>query len=88
MIPERQVRGVGPALVREALGRCARAGHRIVVLLGHPNYHPRFRFSAGRARGLSSALSGEAFMTLELAPVALPRVAGEFEFAPPFGEVS
>lgn len=88
VIPERQGRGVGSALIREGLDRCVQAGHRIVVLLGHPNYYPRFGFSAERAGNLSSAYSGEAFMALELVPGALSGVVGEFEFAPPFGAVS
>lgn len=87
VIPERQGRGVGSALIREGLDRCAREGHRIVVLLGHPGYYPRFGFSAERAGNLSSPYSGDAFMALELAPGALSRVVGEFEFAPPFGAV-
>ncbi len=88
VIPERQGQGIGSALIREALDRCARTGHRIVVLLGHPDYYPRFGFSAERAGNLSSAYSGEAFMALELVPGALSGVVGEFEFAPPFGAVS
>ena len=88
VIPERQGRGVGSALVREGLDRCVREGHRIVVLLGHPGYYPRFGFSAERAINLSSPYSGDAFMALELAPGALSGVVGEFEFTPPFGAVS
>ena len=88
VIPGRQRRGVGSALVRDALDRCARMGDRIVVLLGHPAYYPRFGFSTKGARNLSSAYSGEAFMALELVPGALSGVAGEFEFAPPFGSAS
>ncbi len=88
VIPERQGRGVGSALIREGLDRCVREGHRIVVLLGHPGYYPRFGFSAETAGNLSSPYSGDAFMALELAPGALSGVVGEFEFAPPFGAVS
>ena len=87
VIPERQGRGVGSALIREGLDRCVQEGHRIVVLLGHPGYYPRFGFSAERAGNLSSPYSGDAFMALELAPGALSGVVGEFEFAPPFGAV-
>ena len=87
VIPERQGRGVGSALIREGLDRCVQDGHRIVVLLGHPGYYPGFGFSAERAGNLSSPYSGDAFMALELAPGALSRVVGEFELAPPFGAV-
>jgi putative acetyltransferase len=86
--PERQGHGIGSALIREGLDRCARMGHRIVVLLGHPGYYPRFGFSADLAGSLSSAYSGEAFMALELVPGALAGLTGEFEFATPFKAVS
>jgi putative acetyltransferase len=88
VLPQRQGRGIGSALIREALDRCAAAGHRIVVLVGHPGYYPRFGFSSVLAENLSSAYSGEAFMALELVPGALSGVSGRFEFAPPFEAAS
>lgn len=88
VVPDHQGRGVGSALIQEALDRCAAGGHRIVVLLGHPDFYPRFGFSAGLAKNLSSTYRGEAFMALELVPDALTGVSGEFTFAPPFGAVS
>ena len=88
VVPERQGRGLGSALIGEGLDRRAHAGHRIVVLLGHPDYYPRFGFSAERAGNLSCAYSGEAFMALDLVPGALSKVAGKFEFAPPFEAAS
>lgn len=87
-VPGRQGRGLGSALIGEGLDRRAHAGHRIVVLLGHPDYYPRFGFSAERAGNLSCAYSGEAFMALDLVPGALSKVAGKFEFAPPFEAAS
>lgn len=86
--PERQGRGIGSALIREGLDRCAKTAYRSVFLLGFPGYYPRFGFSADLAANLSSAYSGEAFMALELAPGALAGLTGEFEFAPPFEAVS
>lgn len=88
VLPDRQGKGVGSALIRDALDRCAAAGHRIVVLLGHPDYYPRFGFSPELAKNLSSPYSGEAFMALELVPDALSGVSGAFAFAPPFEAVS
>jgi putative acetyltransferase len=86
--PERQGRGIGSALVREGLDRCAKTLYRIVFVLGHPGYYPPFGFSADLAANLSSAYSGEAFMALELAPGSLAGLTGEFEFASPFETVS
>jgi putative acetyltransferase len=86
--PSHQRRGIGSRLVQEGLRTCAERGHRIVVVLGHPEYYPRFGFSAGRAERLKAPFSGPAFMALELVPGALEGLTGEVEYPPPFGVVS
>jgi putative acetyltransferase len=62
VIPPRQGRGIGSILVREGLRACTEAGHRIVVVLGHPEFYPQFEFSAKLAERLRSPFSGPAFM--------------------------
>ena len=84
VIPENQRQGVGSALVREGLQFCRVAGHRIVIVLGHPEFYPRFGFSAKLAGRLKSPYSGEAFMAMELVPGALDGVEGEVCYPPPF----
>src|SRR4051812_4691802 len=42
VLPSHQRRGIGSLLVREGLRACREAGHRIVVVLGHPDFYPRF----------------------------------------------
>jgi putative acetyltransferase len=71
--------------VQEGLRVCAAAGHRIVVVLGHADYYPRFGFSAGLAQPLQAPFSGPSFMALELTPGALTGISGEVRFPPPFG---
>src|SRR5687767_1467058 len=44
VVPELQKRGIGSELMRRGLDACREAGHRIVVVLGHPEYYPRFGF--------------------------------------------
>jgi putative acetyltransferase len=84
--PEFQNQGIGSQLVRRGIERCRTLGHRIVVVVGHPTYYPRFGFSPARARGLEAPfpVPDEAFMVLELAPGALDGVAGMIRFPPPF----
>jgi putative acetyltransferase len=79
-----QRRGIGSLLVREGLGTCRDAGHRIVVVLGHPEFYPRFGFSAKMAEPLKSPYSGPEFMAVELVPGALEGVEGEVRYPPPF----
>jgi putative acetyltransferase len=84
--PDYQRRGIGSALVRAGLEACRTAGHRIVVVLGHADFYPRFGFSAKLAEPLSSPFSGrESWMAVELVPGALAGVSGRVQYAPPFG---
>jgi putative acetyltransferase len=85
VLPARQRQGIGSRLVREGLRACADAGHRVVVVLGHPDYYPRFGFSAQLAERLKAPFFGPTFMALELVPGALAGVAGEVRYPPPFG---
>jgi putative acetyltransferase len=85
VLPDRQRQGVGSRLVREGLRACAEAGHRAVVVLGHPDYYPRFGFSPRLAERLQAPFSGPAFMALELVPGALAGVTGEVRYPLPFG---
>jgi len=84
VVPARQKQGVGTLLVREGLRACAEAGHRIVVVVGHPDYYPRFGFSPELTARLKAPFSGPAFMALELVPGALEGVVGEVRYPPPF----
>jgi putative acetyltransferase len=86
VLPELQNQGVGSALVRNGLEACRRQGHRVVVVLGHAHFYPRFGFSPKLAANLDSPFSGgDSFMALELAPGALDGVVGRVQYPPPFG---
>jgi len=59
--------------VRAGLEECRRLGMGAVVVLGHPDYYPRFGFSSASRFGIKSAYDppGEAFMLIELEPGCL-----------------
>jgi putative acetyltransferase len=82
--PSCQRKGIGSSLVREGLRACREAGHGIVIVLGHPQFYPRFGFSAKLAEPLRSPYSGPAFMAVELVPDALRHIEGEVRYPPPF----
>src|SRR5215471_15465447 len=72
VLPECQNQGIGSGLVRRGLEVCKEQGHRIVLVLGHPHFYPRFGFSSKLASALTSPFGGgESWMALELAPGAL-----------------
>lgn len=74
VLPEAQKQGVGSALVRSGVQACRDLGIPAIVLLGHPEYYPRFGFSAEAARHVHDPFdAGPAFMALALRPGALDR---------------
>lgn len=89
VLPGYQNRDIGSALVRHGLAECRRLGHTIVIVLGHPDYYPRFGFSAGLAQALECPYGdvGEAWMALELVPGALNGVHGRVVYPPAFDGV-
>lgn len=87
VLPEVQRTGIGSALVRRGLDVCRERGFPIVLVVGHPDYYPRFGFSAEKARALESAYAGEAFQALELAPGALDGVQGRVRYPEAFSLV-
>lgn len=85
VLPSHQRQGIGSRLVAAGLAACRERGRRIVVVLGHVHFYPRFGFSAALARPLESPFGdGEAWMALELVPGALDGVEGRVEYSPPF----
>jgi putative acetyltransferase len=85
VLPSHQRQGIGSRLVETALEACREKGHKIVVVLGHPEFYPRFGFSADLAQRLESPFGGgEAWMAMELTPAALAGVEGRVEYPPPF----
>ena len=68
---DRQRAGIGSALIREGLARCAAQGCDAVVVLGDPGYYGRFGFTLEAAEALQSEYSGPHFQALELRPEAL-----------------
>src|SRR5262249_30419615 len=83
--PNYQKRGIGSALIKTGLDRCLAAGERIVIVLGHPNYYPRFGFSTDAASKIENPFNASsAWMALELSPGALQGVSGSARYAKGF----
>jgi putative acetyltransferase len=89
VLPEYQRRGVGSALVRAGLEECRRAGYKVVVVLGHAEYYPRFGFRPAGGAGLRSEypVPDEVFMVAELEPGALAGRRGLVKYHPAFAGV-
>jgi putative acetyltransferase len=86
VLPERQGRGIGSALVGEGLIRAKTAGWQSVFVLGDPAYYSRFGFSVDAARGFDSPYAGDHFMVLTLGRDPMP-MAGQLRHAPAFARL-
>lgn len=68
VLPGRRRKGIGAQPVNEGLKACANAGYEVVVVLGHPDYYPRFGFAPSVNFGIKSEydVAPEVFMVKEL----------------------
>jgi len=89
VLPERQRQGIGSLLVRIGLAECRKAGYECVVVLGHPEYYPRFGFVPASKYGMTCEydVPDEVFMAIELREGALLGRAGTAKYQPEFNEV-
>ncbi len=85
-----QRRSVGSALVREGLRAATMCGEAFAIVVGHPEYYPRFGFLPASRFGIQAPFEvrDEALMALELRPDGLRGVSGLIEWAPEFGLAS
>jgi len=77
--PELQRQGIGSALVRCGLELLRDRTCPFVIVLGHPEYYPRFGFERASSYDLQSQWEGvldEAFMVLVFDPASLPDRGG------------
>jgi putative acetyltransferase len=75
--------GIGSGLIRMGLIPLEARAETIVFVLGHPDYYPKFGFSAAAAAPFSAPWSGPAFMAKAINPGA-PE-AGELTYPAAFG---
>jgi len=88
VLPEYQRKVIGSQLVRAGLEECRHLGHEIVVLVGHPDYYPRFGFVPARSKGIECEFEvpDEVWMLLELREGALSSRRGTVSFQHEFRE--
>ena len=87
--PDYQCLGVGSALVEEGLNACRSFGHRIVIVVGHPGYYPRYGFRSARTHGIVApfVVADDVFMVLGLVPGALDGVQGTVKYPDAFDAI-
>ncbi|MGW8330223.1 GNAT family N-acetyltransferase [Streptomyces sp. NPDC055897] len=85
--PGHQRTGAGSAVVRAALAAARERGEDLVLVLGHPDYYPRFGFTPASALGIRAPFEvpDEAMMALRLRPGGAPAPTGVIQYPAPFG---
>lgn len=88
VLPDRQRAGVGTAMVRHGLERARGTQYPLVVVLGHPDYYPRFGFRPARPYGIETPYEApdEAWMALPL-PAYDERARGTVLYPSAWGRV-
>jgi putative acetyltransferase len=86
VVPKHQEQGVGGKLIRKGLDEARRLGFDSVIVLGHPEYYPRFGFRKASEWGIRCPFEApdEAFMAMELREGALKDKAGTVSFPKEF----
>ncbi len=87
VVPELQRTGIGSALVRAGIEQLHRAGCPFVVVVGHPEYYPRFGFVRASTCGIRcqwESIPEAAFMVLVLQSSYGSQLAGVAKYRPEF----
>ena len=89
VLPERQRDGIGSALVEQGLRLLEDRACPFVIVIGHPDYYPRFGFELASKYDITCQWEGvpdEAFMILILDEAAMEGVAGLVRYRDEFNE--
>ena len=91
VVPNRQQQGIGSQLVQRGLEILRQRGCPFVVVIGHPEYYPRFGFEAASKHGLVSQWPGvpdAAFMVVVLDARVMAGAFGVARYRDEFNEVT
>ena len=89
VLPEFQNQRIGSALIRTGLDELKKLGHDVVIVLGHPEYYPRFGFKPSKPFGIQWEINvpDEVFMVAELSEGALKGRKGMVRYHSAFKDV-
>ena len=89
VLPKFQKKSIGSQLVKTGKEICSTQGYDAIVVLGHPEYYPKFGFVPSVKYGIKSEydVPDEAFMLLELKKDSLKDKNGVIKYHSAFGSV-
>jgi len=89
VLPGHQRRGIGGRLIETGNQKLREAGCPFIVVLGHPEYYPRFGFKPTGEYGLQCEwrVPDNVFMVLVLDPSKMKGVCGSAKYRHEFSSV-
>ena len=87
VLPAYQRKGIGSQLVRHGLEHLRQSGCPFVIVVGHPDYYPRFGFERASKHRLVTQweeVPDEAFMVVVFDTEALPKTGGTARYRDEF----
>ncbi len=89
VLPEFQNKGIGSELMRQGLERCRQKGFLFVVVLGLPDFYPRFGFQTARFNGIHPPfpVPDEVFMVNPLKEGILDNIRGVVKYSGTFSKL-
>ena len=85
--PEYQRKGIGSALIKAGTEALRASGTPFIVVLGHPDYYPKFGFEKASLYGIRceyDQVPDEAFMIFVFHPQAMEGIRGTAKMRPEF----
>lgn len=88
VLPAYQNKGIGRRLIEEGIQAARELGYGSVIVLGHPEYYPKFGFKKASVWGIKAPFEvpDDAFMALELIENSLKDQSGVVEYSKAFFE--
>ena len=89
VIPSFQNRKVGSRLIKKGLMKAQKLGFKSVLVVGHPEYYPRFGFEKASKHGISAPFDvpDNALFAIELEKDGLKNCSGTIEYPSEYTEV-
>jgi len=87
--PKFQNSGIGSSLIKAGIQQCINDGYDAIIVLGHPDYYPKFGFVPSVKYGIKTEydVPENVFMVLEIKENVLKGKQGTIKYHEAFGSV-
>ncbi len=89
VIPEFQDLGIGSQLIQKGLLKATKLGYKSVIVIGHENYYPKFKFTPANQFQITCPfeIPDANFMAIELQKGSLVNISGCVEYPKEFNDL-